>query len=347
MTTLRRTRRWALGTLAVGGAAAVGAAAVGWNRRDEPERPAETTRNTAPVRRMDLVDQRSVKGRLGYGQSIRVGGLDHGIVTATAAAGSVVRRGGVLYRTDNSPVVLFYGKLPMWRTLRPGVKGPDVTAVQTNLGALGLYAAKPDGTFGSTTTTAVRRWRRSLGLSDTGVIELGRICYAPGEVRVAERLATIGAPVSGPVLAVTPTAKAVSVTLSSADRDLARTGRAATIAMPDGGQVKAVVSDVVRADSGPQGDQETITVTLAIADQKPVQPLDDISVEVRFPLSEHRGVLAVPVTALLALREGGYGLETVAESGTQILPVEVGLFAQGMVEVSGPELAEGMLVIVP
>jgi hypothetical protein len=53
----------------------------------------------------------------------------------------------------------------------------------------------------------------------------------------------------------------------------------------------------------------------------------------------------VPVTALLALAEGGYGLEVVAEDGTtSTVPVDTGLFAEGKVEVSSPEIEEGTVV---
>ena len=47
-------------------------------------------------------------------------------------------------------------------------------------------------------------------------------------------------------------------------------------------------------------------------------------------------VLTVPVDALVALREGGYALEMVAEDGSTYLTLaEVGLFDDAGVEVSG------------
>ena len=58
-------------------------------------------------------------------------------------------------------------------------------------------------------------------------------------------------------------------------------------------------------------------------------------------------VLVVPVTALVALSGGGYGLEKVlADGSTQYVPVTAGAFAGTSVEVSGDDVAEGDEVVV-
>jgi hypothetical protein len=61
----------------------------------------------------------------------------------------------------------------------------------------------------------------------------------------------------------------------------------------------------------------------------------------------HKNVLSVPIEALLALKEGGYGLQVVEGGSTRVIAVEVGMFASGRVEVSGDGVAEGMKVGVP
>jgi hypothetical protein len=63
-----------------------------------------------------------------------------------------------------------------------------------------------------------------------------------------------------------------------------------------------------------------------------------------------RNVLAVKVTALLALSGGGYAAEVVESDGTHhLVPVTPGVFddAAGMVQVSGSGLAAGQRVVVP
>jgi hypothetical protein len=59
-------------------------------------------------------------------------------------------------------------------------------------------------------------------------------------------------------------------------------------------------------------------------------------------------VLAVPVTALVALAEGGYGVEVVDSRGSRLVGVEIGMFsdADDLVEVTG-DLDEGDEVVVP
>ena len=57
-------------------------------------------------------------------------------------------------------------------------------------------------------------------------------------------------------------------------------------------------------------------------------------------------MLAVPVTALLALKEGGYAVEAVDAAGQhQLVAVHLGVFSNGMVEVSGAGLRAGMKVV--
>ena len=57
------------------------------------------------------------------------------------------------------------------------------------------------------------------------------------------------------------------------------------------------------------------------------------------------GVLAVPVEAVLALAEGGYALEVADAAGaTHLVGVELGVFADGWVEVSGDVTAGDQVV---
>jgi hypothetical protein len=58
-------------------------------------------------------------------------------------------------------------------------------------------------------------------------------------------------------------------------------------------------------------------------------------------------VLAVPISALVALAGGGYGVELVDAKSSRVVPVSTGLFANGNVEISGKDIAEGAAVRVP
>jgi hypothetical protein len=88
-------------------------------------------------------------------------------------------------------------------------------------------------------------------------------------------------------------------------------------------------------------------VTVTLDDPKATGTVDQAPVKVGITADSRKGVLAVPVNALLALREGGYGVRVMEGDGSRLIPVETGLFARGMVEVSGDGLREGQLVEVP
>ena len=67
---------------------------------------------------------------------------------------------------------------------------------------------------------------------------------------------------------------------------------------------------------------------------------------VRYVVRERKDVLAVPVAALLALAEGGYGLEVVEGGSSRIVAVELGLVSDGQVEVTGDVQAD-MIIGMP
>jgi len=99
-------------------------------------------------------------------------------------------------------------------------------------------------------------------------------------------------------------------------------------------------NDPMNPDSGPK-----FTATFAVDDMAAIGSLDAGSVDIEITTGAREGVLAVPVGALLALAEGGYGVEVVDGGARQIVAVSTGLFADGKVEVTGDGLAEGMTVV--
>jgi multidrug efflux pump subunit AcrA (membrane-fusion protein) len=115
--------------------------------------------------------------------------------------------------------------------------------------------------------------------------------------------------------------------------------------LADGTELDAVVSTIGAPVTGESGSTVEVVVV-------PVEPIDDawtgtnVSVHVTSDLAEQ--VLTVPVSALLALVEGGYAVEVVdADDSTRLVAVETGMFADGVVEISGEGLSEGLLVVVP
>nr|BFE83940.1 hypothetical protein GCM10020093_065410 [Planobispora longispora] len=120
---------------------------------------------TAPITRQDLVDTKSVDGVLTYSDERRLSTGASGTVTWVAEEGAVIRRGRPLLKADREPVVLMYGKLPLYRELRQGVSdGPDVEQLERNLKALGYGDdLTVDDHFSYATRLAVEEWQDDRG----------------------------------------------------------------------------------------------------------------------------------------------------------------------------------------
>jgi peptidoglycan hydrolase-like protein with peptidoglycan-binding domain len=307
---------------------------------------------TAKVTRQTLFDTQTEDGKLDYGHTTSVTSRLQGTVTALGAPGATVKRGEALCRVDNTPVLLLYGALPAYRALSVGTKGPDVKQFEENLSALGYRGFTVDEEFSASTVTAVKKWQKDLGLTQTGVVELGRVFYAPGQIRVDTQKVTVGDPLQpgASLFTYTATARVVTVELDVSDQRLAHDGAAVSIKLPAGNTVAGKIArsqTIIKPAEGQDPAQTKIEVTVTIDDEKALADLDQATVSVAFTASKHDNVLTVPVAALLALAEGGYGVQVVDGTATHIVAVETGMFAGGRVEVSGTGLSEGMSVGVP
>jgi hypothetical protein len=75
--------------------------------------------------------------------------------------------------------------------------------------------------------------------------------------------------------------------------------------------------------------------------------LDQAPVNVNITSQTVPDVLAVPVNALLALQEGGYGVEVVAGKTSHLAGVTTGMYSDTLVQVSGSGITAGTVVEVP
>lgn len=340
----------AAGVVAVGGGTAAFLTASSEEGHATPKPTA--TYSTAGITRGDLVDTTSVSGTLVYNGSRSVSCGATGVVTWTPSLGSTVSRGKPLLKVVNRPVILFYGKLPVYRTLKAGVsKGPDVRQLESNLSALGYGDLTVDDTFTAATTAAIKEWQDDNGLAKTGAIDASQIVYQRGAVRVKEVKTGVGSQsqTGQPALTVTDTTRRVHVDLDATKQDLARKGGAATIELPGGDSVKGHISSVgnVAVTSG-SGDDKTTTIDVDITiDGGKTGKLDQAPVTVDLESDRRKNVLSVPVEALLALREGGFAVQVVENGAVRLAAVTTGMYAGGRVEVTGDGLTTGMKVEVP
>lgn len=340
-----RRSRVAAGAALAAGAVGVAIALAGSDGDRTARGAARSTAHTATVRRRTLVDTQRVDGTLGYSGERQTANALAGTYTWLPHVGQVIRAGETLWRVDTKPVVLMNGTLPAYRALHRGDEGTDVLQLERGLSAAGYATGSIDGTFDADTAAAVRAWQDDRGLKATGVVELGRVVFLPGRRRVTQRAAQAGTRATpGPALTTTSTRRVVTIHVAAADQRSARIGARAPVELPDGTTVRGRITGVGRVATAPSqqdGGDPTITVTIRLASRKGLGRLDAAPVSVELARSRRRHVLAVPVTALIATKGGGYAVDT----GTRLIPVTPGLFAGGYVEVSG--VRAGTKVTVP
>lgn len=348
---MRRGLRVGVTVSSIVAVAAVGTAAAGVDLKSKQANGSQRSSlpsATTKVTRQTLVETVSDSGSLSHGDSTTVTNRLSGTVTWLPATGATVTRGKPVYDVDDDPVILLYGTLPAYRVLQSGDTGPDVLQFERNLHSLGYKGFTVDDTYSSATATAVKKWQKALGLTQTGTVDLGRIVYAKASIRVDSVKVGVG-DVAQPALQVltyTGRPQVAVVDIDVADEAVARKGAAVKLELPDStitGTISSTESVIVPGDNG-SADTTKIAVTVAIKDQSAVAGLDQATVTADFTSSKADDVLAVSVPALLALSGGGYGLEEVDGSTTHVVPVTTGLFSDGLVEVSGSGVREGMTV---
>lgn len=315
---------------------------------------------TAPVVREDIAATTPMAATLGYAGSYTVLGRGGGTLTWLPPAGRVIGQGQVLYRTGNgSPAVLLYGSVPDWRSLSEGVTGQDVSQLNHDLVAL-RDADRADISalgwdyFSWETQAGVGKLQSALGVSSpSGSLPLGQVVYEPGAIRVSRVTGSLGGPASGPVLAVTSDRHVVTVPLDVSDQSEVKAGEMVTVTLPDGTTTPGVVSavgKVATTSSGPGGSGSSTTIPVYVTLTRPSSAgsLDQAPVTVNITTATARGVLAVPVTALLAQSSGGYAVEVAGPGNTRrYVPVRPGIFdgADGLVQVTG-KLTPGQRIVV-
>lgn len=356
----RRTAKVAGVGLAVLAVAGTAAAAYAYADRSDGSGTADALPPaTAEVTRGTLTDEVTEGGTLGYGALVPIASRKPGTVTALPDEGEVVRRGESLFEVDATPVPLIYGSVPAWRDLAPGAEGTDVKQLEKNLWELGYRGFDVDQDYTDATAAAVAEWQEDLGVEETGNVRTSDVVVQPAAVRIGSLSAGLGdqAGNGGPVLSVTDTVPSVTVTLDPADRRMAEVGAAVEVTLPDGTGAAGKVTDAstkVSEESGDGGGEGEATTTLEVVavltekkGRQAAAAYDAAAVDVTFTAGERKDVLTVPVAALVALAEGGFGVEVVDGSATEYVPVETGLFSGGRVEISGEGISEGTVVGVP
>ncbi len=235
--------------------------------------------------------------------------------------------------------------------------GPDVLALEENLVALGFdpgEAITVDMTFDDRTEAAVKRLQEANGAVVDGVFEVGDAVFLSGSQRISEQLVAPGdvLPAGVPVLEVTSSEQVVTVELEATRQGLVSAGDSVGVELPDGTEVEGRVTElgavarIPQSAAGADAAAPVIDVTISLPPGSS-GGLDQSPVDILVATDSVEQALTVPVSSLLAVAGGGYALEVVDVDSTRLVGVELGLFSDGLVEITGSGVREGDNVVVP
>jgi peptidoglycan hydrolase-like protein with peptidoglycan-binding domain len=274
-------------------------------------------------------------------------------VTADQQSGA----GSVLYDRDDVAVVTLIGDEPITRKLSKGDSGKDVELLQQNLVSLGHDAVGVTGDFDEATKTAVEEMQFDAGQKVDGTVDRGDVAVIPDGYTITSRFDTttetdgsIAVTANDELFAFGRTDRVVTVDLQLDDQSKMSVGAKVRIAI-DGvddaaGTVRSVASVATdKVAGGTAADDSTVTVTIALDTAVDIPQVETpVDVYVERILADN--TLVVPVAALVALAEGGYAIEIANGTGTTLIPVTPGEYADNFVEISGDGVTEGVEVVV-
>lgn len=271
------------------------------------------------------------------------------VTTINVNPGDSVAQGTVLYTVNLRPVVIASGSIPAFESLAQGSRGADVSQLQTMLKALGYFPGTVNGTFGRTTTLAVKAWQKSLGESADGAVQSGDIIFVenlPTRIALDPKLVKRGAVLAGGEAVVNGLGKEPSFSVPVTDSQSAM--------MPDGTRVEITNSEGAVWNGYVEGrktdDQSAVTLTLAgkdgasiCADSCGTIPATGTSLLLSRVVTVESVVgLTVPSAALLSDASGNL---SVVDDKNKAHPVTVVTSARGMSIIKG--VPAGLRVRIP
>lgn len=273
-----------------------------------------------------------------------------GVVTEVRIAGSTkIKACDVLYLVNEHPVVIGQGAVPAFRAMTLSSKGRDVAQLQQMLHECKFLAAKGDGVYGPATARAVKAWQKSLGITQTGVVEMGSIIFVPSlptQVLLDPAQVSAGAALTGGETVLSTLGPSPTFFSSLTERQVGdiSPGMETALSVP-AGSFTAVVEEVTfdedansyRVEFGTTSDRP---VCADMCDQFPVQGVSKVGVEI-IVIAPVQGT----VVPLAAIATNANGSQVVVNQDSDRIPVQILQQSRGQAIVEGLEL--GTLVRVP
>jgi hypothetical protein len=311
--------------------------------------------DTVKVEKGELSAMVSQAGTLTYrarsdGSPYAVINQASGMYTQLPETGDKVDCGDVLYRVDDTPVLLLCGTVPAYRDLHTGDVGSDVRQLNRNL----HLGNGPD--FTPKTEKALEALQQDKGMQVTGALAVGDAVFLPEAVRIAKVTGQVGgsAQPGAPVLSATSDTLQVQVNLDPSQQGEVEKGDRAQITLPGNTPVTGRVTGFGRIAQTPPGQDSqaadaTIPTFISLDHPAKAGGLSQAPVEVDITTKGVDDALSVPVTALVGKSGGGFAVEVVRAGGRrELVAVKLGLFdtGGGRVQVDG-DLRAGDSVVLP
>ncbi len=433
MTASPKSRRRVLVGVSAVATVSLGVGVAAGSRISSPEDAAAKTaapkasQITVPVEKKALSSKVVGRGDASFDGAVNIRVETSGLTTPAIvtgkvpAVGSTITEGKALLEITGRPVIGLAGVLPMYRTLSPGSKGPDVLQLEQTLDRLGLDPGDVDDEYDGDTSAAVERLYEKAGYdapepdqqltqavdgaektvdqmknalrqaeaqlkaaknaakaggnTDTSVqqgavddaeenladaqealneaefkagtpLPVSEIVYVKTlPRRVDDVKVERGGTVNGVVMSASGASLVVTVKVDAATAERLKTGMAASLDLGEGTAVAGKVRRVTK-----NGDQYDVVVAPNTLTAKQLALFRDANVRVTIPVKSTAGkVLAVPVAALSSGPDGGSRVEVLRDGKIELIPVTVGLSADGYAQVtpSGDvKLSEGDQVVV-
>ncbi|MFG1819075.1 peptidoglycan-binding protein [Kribbella sp. NPDC049174] len=433
MTASPKSRRRVLVGVSAVAAVSLGVGVAAGSRITSPEDAAAKTaapkasQITVPVEKKALSSKVVGRGDASFDGAVNIRVETSGLTTPAIVTGKVptvgstITEGKALLEITGRPVIGLAGVLPMYRTLSPGSKGPDVLQLEQTLDRLGLDPGDVDDEYDGDTSAAVERLYEDAGYdapepdkqltqavdaaektvdqmknalrqaqsqlkqakdaakaggnTDTSVqqgavddaeenladaqealneaefkagtpLPVSEIVYVKTlPRRVDDVKVERGGTVNGVVMSASGASLVVTVKVDAQTAERLKAGMAATLDLGEGTAVAGKVRRVTK-----NGDTYDVVVAPNTLTAKQLALFRDANVRVTIPVKSTAGkVLAVPVAALSSGPDGGSRIEVLRDGKIELIPVTVGLSADGYAQVTpsgDSKLSEGDQVVV-
>ncbi|MDX2973185.1 peptidoglycan-binding protein [Kribbella solani] len=429
MTSSPKSRRRVLVGISAIAAASLGVGVVAGSRITSPEdaaaktAPPSASQITVPAEKKALSSKVVGRGDASFDGAVNIRVETSGLKTPAIvtgkvpAVGATITEGKALLEITGRPVIALAGTLPMYRSLSPGSKGPDVLQLEQTLDRLGFDPGKVDEEYDGDTARAVERLYEAAGYDaptpdeglqqavdgakknvdglkkalrqaqvqlkqakaakakdltvQQGAVDDAEANLADGRQALNEAEFKAGTPlpvseivyvktlprrvdkvnverggtVNGVVMSASGASLVVTLKVDVQTAEHLKAGMPATLTLGDGSTVAAKVRRMTR-----NGDNYDVVVAPNKLTAKQIEQLRDANVRVSIPVKSTTGkVLAVPIAAVSSGSDGGARVEVLRNGKIELVPVKVGLSADGYAQVTptgDATLTEGDQVVV-